>query len=64
VTRGTAARATLLALLAAAWAVAAWLLWESSVVPSFKLPQLDEHRYFLVVNASNREPVVPLAEGA
>jgi len=46
VTRGTAARATLLALLAAAWAVAAWLLWESSVVPSFKLPQLDEHRYF------------------
>ena len=45
-TRGTAARATLLALLAAAWAVAAWLLWESSVVPSFKLPQLDEHRYF------------------
>jgi len=46
VTRGTAARATLLALLAAAWAVAAWLLWESSVVPSFKLPQLDEHQYF------------------
>ena len=45
-TRGTAARATLLALLAAAWAVAAWLLWQSSVVPSLRLPQLDEHRYF------------------
>jgi len=46
VTRGTAARATVLALLAAAWAVAAWLLWRSSVVPSLRLPQLDEHRYF------------------
>ncbi len=45
-TRGTAVRATLLALLAAAWAVAAWLLWRSSVVPSLRLPQLDEHRYF------------------
>ena len=45
-TRGLAARATVLVLLAAAWAVAAWLLWQSSVVPSLRLPQLDEHRYF------------------
>ena len=35
-----------LALLAAAWGVAAWLLWSSSVVPSLRLPHLDEHRYF------------------
>jgi Zn-dependent protease with chaperone function len=42
-----AARAITLALLAAAWAVAALLLWRSSVVPrSLHLPHLDEHRYF------------------
>ena len=42
-----AARASTLALLAAAWAVAALLLWRSSVVPrSLHLPHLDEHRYF------------------
>ena len=42
-----AARAAMLALLAAVWALAAWLLWRSSVVPSsLQLPHLDEHRYF------------------
>jgi len=47
VSRRTAARATLLALLAAVWAAAALLLWRSSVVPpSLRLPHLDEHRYF------------------
>jgi Zn-dependent protease with chaperone function len=35
-----------LALLAAAWGIAAWLLWQSTVVPSLRLPHLDEHRYF------------------
>jgi STE24 endopeptidase len=46
VTRRAAARATIFAALAAGWALAAWLLWRSSVVPSLKLPHLDEHRYF------------------
>jgi STE24 endopeptidase len=47
VNRGRAARAVTLALLAALWAAAAWLLWRSSVVPaSLRLPHLDEHRYF------------------
>jgi STE24 endopeptidase len=47
VTRGTAARAVIAAALAAGWAVAAWLLWRSSVVPSsLRLPHLDEHAYF------------------
>jgi len=46
VTRGTAARAAAFAGLAAVWIVAAWLLWQSSVVPSLRLPRLDEHRYF------------------
>jgi STE24 endopeptidase len=46
VTRGTAARAVAFALLAAVWATGAWLLWRSSVVPSLRLPHLDEHRYF------------------
>jgi STE24 endopeptidase len=46
VTRRRAAQAVTLALLAAAWGVAAWLLWSSSVVPSLHLPHLDEHRYF------------------
>jgi len=47
VTRGRAARAAAFALLAAVWAVAALLLWRSSVVPSsLRLPHLDEHRYF------------------
>lgn len=45
-TRGTAARAVAFALLAAVWATGAWLLWRSSVVPSLRLPHLDEHRYF------------------
>jgi len=46
-TSGRAARAAMLALLAAVWALAAWLLWRSSVVPSsLQLPHLDEHRYF------------------
>jgi STE24 endopeptidase len=35
-----------LALGTAGWATAAWLLWQSSVVPSLRLPHLDEHRYF------------------
>jgi STE24 endopeptidase len=39
-------RTAALALFAAAWAVTAWRLWSSSVVPSLRLPQLDEHRYF------------------
>jgi STE24 endopeptidase len=46
VNRGTAARAAVLALLAVVWAVAGWLLWRSSVVPSVRLPHVDEHRYF------------------
>jgi STE24 endopeptidase len=46
VSRGTAARAVAAAVLAAGWAIAAWLLWHSSVVPSLRLPQLDEHAYF------------------
>ncbi len=37
--------AAVLAVLAAAWAVAAWLLWRTSV-PSLRLPHLDERRYF------------------
>ena len=44
--RGAAARAAVAALLAGGWAVAAWLLWRSSVVPSLHLPHLDEHAYF------------------
>ena len=45
--RGAAPRAALLALLATAWVVAAWLLWRSTVVPrSLRLPELDEHSYF------------------
>ncbi|MDX6466641.1 MAG: endopeptidase [Gaiellaceae bacterium] len=44
--RGAAARAALAAALAACWAVAAWLLWRSSVVPTLHLPRLDEHAYF------------------
>ncbi len=44
--RRTAARAAAAAVLAAGWAVAAWLLWRSTVVPSLNLPHLDEHAYF------------------
>src|SRR5262249_21278223 len=39
-------RAATLAVLAGAWAAAAYFLWTSSVVPSLHLPHLDEHRYF------------------
>jgi STE24 endopeptidase len=46
VSRGTAARAVVAAVLAAGWAIAAWLLWRSSVVPSLRLPHLDERAYF------------------
>lgn len=45
-TRRTAARALVLALLAGVWGLAAWLLWRSTVVPSLRLPHPDEHRYF------------------
>ncbi len=45
-TRRRAAHAAVLAVFAAGWAIAAWLLWRSSVVPSLRLPHLDEHRYF------------------
>jgi STE24 endopeptidase len=47
VSRGTAARAVIAAVLGAGWVLAAWLLWRSSVVPSsLRLPHLDEHAYF------------------
>jgi len=42
VTRGSAA---LLVAAAAVWAVAAWLLWRSSL-PAYHLPHLDEHGLF------------------
>ncbi|HEY5059488.1 MAG TPA: M48 family metalloprotease [Gaiellaceae bacterium] len=46
-TRGAVAKAALFAACAAAWSVAAWLLWRSSVVPSpLRLPHLDPHAYF------------------
>lgn len=41
----TRSRAALLLPLAAAWAVAAWLLWRSSL-PAYHLPHLDEHALF------------------
>jgi len=42
VTRG---RAALLLAFGAVWAVAAWLLWRSSL-PAYHLPHLDEHVLF------------------
>jgi STE24 endopeptidase len=46
--RASAPRTALLVVFAAVWGVGAWLLWHSTVVPtSLRLPQLDEHRYFL-----------------
>jgi STE24 endopeptidase len=42
VTRG---RAVLVLALCAVWAVAAWLLWRSSL-PAYRLPHLDEHTVF------------------
>lgn len=40
-------RLPLVALAAAAWAVAAWYLWNTSVVPSsLRLPHVDPHRFF------------------
>ena len=41
----TRRRAALLLPLAAVWAVAAWLLWRSSL-PAYHLPHLDEHALF------------------
>jgi STE24 endopeptidase len=41
----TRSRAALLLVLAAAWVVAAWLLWRSSL-PAYRLPRLDEHALF------------------
>jgi STE24 endopeptidase len=39
-------RATLLVAVAAAWGIAAWLLWRTTVPASLHLPRVDEHRYF------------------
>jgi STE24 endopeptidase len=41
----TRSRAALILALAAVWAVAAWLLWRSSL-PAYHLPHLDEHALF------------------
>ena len=41
----TRSRAALLLVLAAVWAIAAWLLWRTSV-PALHLPHLDEHALF------------------
>ena len=41
----TRSRAALFLAFAAAWAVAAWLLWRTSV-PALRLPSLDEHALF------------------
>jgi Zn-dependent protease with chaperone function len=41
----TRSRGALFLLLAAVWAVAAWLLWRSSL-PAYHLPHLDEHALF------------------
>ncbi len=41
----TRSRAPLLLALAAGWAIAAWLLWRSSL-PAYHLPHLDEHALF------------------
>ena len=41
----TRSRAPLLLALAAGWAIAAWLLWRSSL-PAYHLPHLDEHPLF------------------
>ena len=40
------ARAVLLAALAAVWAIAAYLLWQTRVPSSLRLPHVDVHRYF------------------
>ncbi len=42
----TAARALPLVVLAAGWAVAAWLLWQTSVPGSLRLPHVDVHGEF------------------
>jgi Zn-dependent protease with chaperone function len=39
-------RLSLVAALAAAWAAAAWFLWQSKVPSSLRLPHVDPHRYF------------------
>lgn len=39
-------RLPLVAALAAAWAAAAWFLWQSKVPSSLRLPHVDPHRYF------------------
>ena len=39
-------RAALVVVLAAAWAAAAWFLWQSRVPASLHLPHLDPHAYF------------------
>ena len=44
--RGARGRAVTALVLAAVWAAGAWLLWSSSVVPSLRLPHLDERAYF------------------
>ena len=39
-------RLPLVAVLAAAWAAAAWFLWQSKVPSSLHLPHVDPHRFF------------------
>jgi len=39
-------RTSLLVAAAAAWGVAAWFLWRTTVPSSLHLPQVDEHRFF------------------
>ena len=41
----TRSRAALVLAAGTVWAVAAWLLWRSSL-PAYHLPQLDEHALF------------------
>jgi len=39
-------RLPVVAALAAAWAAAAWFLWQTKVPSSLRLPQVDLHRFF------------------
>jgi len=48
VTRPRVARVALVGALAAVWAVASYLLWQSKVPSSLRLPHVDVHRYFTV----------------
>jgi len=46
VTRPRIARVALVGALAAVWAIASYLLWQSKVPASLRLPHVDVHRYF------------------